>query len=389
MARILLGWELGANRGHAVRLAGLAKHLRAHGHEVVFAVRRLDAMYAERMPDAEIWQAPVSPRMLTGSSVAYDGAPAGMADILARLGLDDALIVTAMLAGWRRLFAAIRPDIVVGDFSPFLLLAARGRLPTISIGTGFSSPPDNLPAFPALLENVAGVDQRTLLDAVNAGLAGSGDGPVAALPGMFAVDRPIVATFAELDPYADARATPLALAESIDPMAKGGDGDEVFAYLPEGMPADSPLWAGLAMSKLKVRVHIARANADLQSAVAAHGLIVEPVPIAFANIAARSRLLLSHGGHGFVAAGMAAGLPQVVCHYDLEKLTHGVALARAGLGGHVSLGAIQPRPFADSLVKLHGDDAFAARARAAGPGYLERGQIPHDDAVVAAVAELV
>lgn len=388
MARVLLGWELGANRGHAVRLAGLAKHLQAHGHDVVFAVRRLDAMQAERLPATAVWQAPVSPRMLVGGNVRHSGLPASMADILARLGIDDPLIVAAMVEGWRQLLSAIRPDVVVGDFSPFLLLAARERLPTISVGTGFTSPPASLPAFPVLIENAPGIDQGRLLNEVNAGLAACGDDPIATLPALFGADRPIVATFVELDPYADVRGYRLALPESIDPKAKAANGDEIFVYLPEGMAAESPLWAGLAASGLKVRVHVARGTADLHARLAAQGLIVEPQPIPFSKIAERSRLILSHGGHGFVAAGLAAGLPQVICHYDLEKLVHGLALARAGLGGHVSLGAIQPRPFADSLIKLHQDDAIAARARAAAPDYLGRGQVPHDDAVAAAVAEL-
>jgi rhamnosyltransferase subunit B len=388
MARILLAWELGANRGHAVRLATLAKMLRAHDHEIVLAVRRLDVVHAQ-ISDVPIWQAPVSPRMQVGGAMQGNDVRAGMADILARLGMDDPLIVRVMIDGWRRLFSTIRPDLVVGDFAPFLLMAARGRLPSVSVGPGFSAPPETMDSFPALLPNADGVDQAALLATVNAGLAEAGDAPLDALPALFAADRSVVATFTELDPYAAWRTGPLALPDSIDPAVKRGSGEEVFVYLPEMVPADTPLWRGLALSGLKVRVHIALASPKLRDAVAGHGLTIEPYPLPFAEIAGRARLLVSHGGHGFVAAGLAAGLPQVVCHYDLEKLVHGLALARAGLGGHVSLGSIQPRPFADSLVRVHGDEALMARAQAAAPEFLRRGQIPHDDAVREAVHALV
>lgn len=387
MARILLGWELGANRGHAVRLAGLAEALRAHGHEIVFAVRRLDAMRVQKVPDAPIWQAPVSPRMLAGGSRAT-GVPAGMAEILARLGMDDADIVAAVMEAWRTLFSAIRPDVVIGDFAPFLLLAARGRVASVSVGTGFSTPPATMETFPALVDKALTMDQAGLCRTVNTALAEVGDPPIAALPAVFAADRPIVATFTELDPYAAAREGPLALPESIDPGISAGNGDEVFVYMPELVPVDAPLWAGLAQSGLRIRVHVALSSAETQAAVGRHGFIVEPEPIPFARIAERSRLVLSHGGHGIICAGLAAGIPHIVCHYDVEKITHGVALARAGLGGHVALAAIKPRAFAESLAKVHADEALQQRARAAARGFLARGQVPLREAVAEAVAAL-
>ncbi|MBX3562555.1 MAG: glycosyl transferase-like UDP-glucuronosyltransferase [Sphingomonas sp.] len=387
MARVLIGWEFGANRGHAVRLTAIADALQTAGHDISFAVTRLDAMHAQKVPAASIWQAPVSPRMMAGRARAI-GPAVGMADILARLGMDDPLIVVSMLSGWHRLFDAIRPDLVIADFAPFLLLAARGRLPTISVGTGFTSPPSGMATLPALISGAAGTDQAALLAAVNDGLAQDGEPPLAALPQMFAADRPVVATFAELDPYAGDRAEPLVFPDAHDPAVPGGGGDEIFAYFPDFIPADSPLWLALAASGLKVRVHIGLGGAALQAAVARHGLIVEPEPVPFARIAERSRLLVSHGGHGFICAGLVAGLPHVVCHFDLEKLTHGLALARVGLGGHVALSAIRPQPFAQSLVQLFNDEAIAGRAHAAAPVFRGRGQAPFRQAMLEAVTAL-
>jgi rhamnosyltransferase subunit B len=60
MAHILIGWELGAGRGHALRIAQLAKALRAAGHRLSFAVQRVDALDPEA--GGEVWQAPVTPR---------------------------------------------------------------------------------------------------------------------------------------------------------------------------------------------------------------------------------------------------------------------------------------------------------------------------------------
>jgi UDP:flavonoid glycosyltransferase YjiC (YdhE family) len=387
MARILIGWEFGANRGHATRLTRLAGALRAGGHEVAFALQRLDAIDPGEAGGAAVWQAPVSPRLLRSVPHRRPEPMAGMADILARLGMDEPSLVAAVVRGWRQLLGATRPDVVIAEFAPFLLLAAGGRVPTIALGTGFTLPPATMPAFPRLVD-AAGTDQARLLETVNAGLAATGAEPLAALPGMFAADRAAPATFTELDPYADQRREPLARPLPADFGARAGDGDEIFVYAPETIAVDAALWAGLAESRLPVRVHVPRADARLRARLTGLGLGFEPEPLPFARIAERSRLLLSHGGHDFLCAGLAAGLPQVVFHYDLEKLCHGLAVARAGLGGHVPLAAIEPAAFAASLVRLHGDAALAARSRSAAAGFLDGSRTSIESAVAQAVIEL-
>ena len=387
MAHILMGWELGAGRGHAVELAELARTLQRAGHRVSFAVRRLDVMRAQNVPDAAIWQAPVTPRMLAGGA-GIAGPLTGMADILARLGMDDAPIVAGMVEAWRHLLGAIAPDIVIGDYAPFLLLAARGRVPTISRGTGFSTPPSTMDELPALVKGSGGVDQAALLGAVNAGLAEIGEAPIEALPRVFAADRELVVTLAELDPYAAHRTTPLTLPEPMRDPPAARQGDEVFVYMHEQVAPDALLWPALAASKLKVRVYAAWATAAVHAAIVNHGLIAEPAPVPFARIAERSRLLVSHGGHGFICAGLAAGLPHVVCHSDLEKLGHGVAIAAAGVGGHIPLAAIKPEPFARSLVEIHEGAGFAERARDLAADIRGREGAFFHDAALRAIAEL-
>jgi len=387
MAHILLAWEFGANRGHAVPMLRIAEALRAAGHEISFAVQRLDALSPAEAAGAPVWQAPVSPRLLGG--IGETRAPAGFADVLARLGMDEARIVAAMVRGWRQVLAACRPDLVVADYAPFLLLAARGRLPTIAVGTGFSLPPAGMAELPLLVEGGQGVDQRVVLEALNAGLAEAGAEPVATLAATFGADRQLPATFAELDPYAEHRPTPPAYPLAPDFAASAGDGSEVFVYADARLPADSPLWQGLADSALPVRVHVPHMPNSLHAALLGRGFLVEPEAVPFAEIAARSRLVVSHGGHGLTCACLAAGLPHVVFYYDLEKLLTGLALARLGVGGHVSLPALEPRAFAESLVQVHRDDAMLARARAAAPAFLARDRAPLHRAVAEAVAALI
>ena len=386
MSRVLIGWEFGANRGHAERLIRLAGRLREEGHDPVLAVQRIDAIGPGQVGGAPVWQAPLSPRLLVTVPKPDPAPMAGMADILARLGMDDPALVAAVIGGWDRMLLAIRPDLVVADFAPFLLLAAQGRLPTVLLGTGFAVPPADMATFPSLT-GAAGIDQDALLGRINEGLALAGRGAIAIVPAVFSADLVLAETFAELDPYVRERRGTLARPLPEDFDATAGDGDELFVYAPESLRADSALWNGLARSGLEVRVHVPRALPGVRAAIEAGGMRFEQRPLPLGSIAKRSRLLLSHGGHGFVCAGLAAGLPHIVFHYDLEKLVHGRALARAGLGGHVALAAIEPEAFADSLRRIHADDALAARARAAGPGFLARSQPDADRAIVALASQ--
>lgn len=391
MAHILLGWEFGGNRGHAMRLVQLADRLKARGHQVSFALQRVDAITPVEAKGSAIWPAPVSPRLLVNTTRPKTAAPNTMGDILARLGFDDPSIVAASLRAWQLLFNAIKPDLIVAEYAPFLLMAARGRVKTVAVGTGFDAPPSEMPRFPSLTGKPAAIDEEQTLAAVNLGLAQLGGQRLTALPELFTATAEISATFTEMDPYAEWRIRRLAMptVPLPPPVIAPGSGGEVFVYAPELVPVDAALWKGLATSKLPVRVHIPMVSDAYLAELGRMGFIVERDPVDFPLIAQRSRLLVSHGGHGFVCSGLLAGLPQVICHYDLEKLGHAHAVARLKLGGFVPLWQIQPEPFAASLVRLYRDDALAARARAAASDFHARHAKSLETVVTEAVEALL
>ena len=390
MAHVLLGWEFGGNQGHATALVTLAGALRRRGHRVSFALQRVDAIAADKLEGTAVWPAPVTPRLLVNASRPRSGHPQSMGDIMARLGFDDIDIVEALLRAWGRLLDVIRPDIVVSDYGPFLLNAARGRVPTIGAGTAFSTPPSAMERFPSLTGEVPVFDETRVLEAVNAALRSNGLPAIERLPQIFEASREMGGSFAELDPYAEWRRDPLVM-----PMLRGGmpelasGGDEVFVYTPDQVTIDAALWEGLARSRLPVRVHVPNADAALQQAIAAKGLMVEPAPLPFATIAGQSRLLVSHGGHGFVCSALLAGLPQVICHFDLEKLIHARAITKLGLGGMVPMRQIEPDAFAASLVEVYRNEELAARARAVAPGFRSRYDRPKEESVADAVDALL
>lgn len=386
---ILLGWELGGNRGHATALLGMADALTARGHRVSFALQRVDALPHDRLNGAAVWPAPVSPRLLVNVAKPRRAAN-GMGDILARLGCDDSDIVEGLLRAWTLLLDTIRPDLVIAEYAPFLLLAARGRVPTIAVGTAFSTPPANMPAFPSLNGAAPAFPEAEVLAGLNDALARTGRPPLSTYPALVTASRTFGGSFAELDPYRAWRREPLVMplvAGGVPPLA--GSGDDVFVYAPEQVLPNAALWQGLAQSGLPIRVHTANMIPEMERSLAGHSFAVEPRPVPFARIAERSRLVLSHGGHGFVCSALTAGLPQVICYFDLEKMLHADAITRLGVGGKVAMAQIEPDAFAASLRAVYGNDEVAARARALAPSFRNRYERSKVDLVADAVDELL
>ncbi|MEO1044329.1 MAG: nucleotide disphospho-sugar-binding domain-containing protein [Pseudomonadota bacterium] len=366
MARILLGWELGANRGHIVRLLTLADALADQGHEVALALQDLSLMPRACFGSFTLYQAPLWPRLLASTARSYPREAQTMGDILYRLGLDDPLALAGLVAGWHTLFAAFRPQLVIGDFAPALGVAARGRMPVIQLGTGFTVPPSDMDHFPALSANEAVHDEAEALSRSNDGLKAIGEPALKALPAIFAADKQMPGEFARLDPYGAFRTGPLnppSVAHPVPQPHDDGPGDEIFVYGFERAMTATSLWDGLQRSGLPVRVHIPRLSPAMARALTDRGFAYEPEPLPFADIARRSRIVLSHGGHGFTCSAMLAGLPQIVTYYDLEKRLTGERIAAMGTGGYVSLSALNAEALGQGVRQLYEAEAPQQKAR--------------------------
>jgi rhamnosyltransferase subunit B len=391
VSRILLGWEFGGNRGHARKIAAFARELRSSGHEVTLALQQLDSVDPDEVAGCAVWQAPLSPRLLINSARSEGRrAAATLGDILATLGLDSPELIASVVAAWREILRAVKPDVVCADYAPLLLLAARDLFPTVASGTGFDLPPPTLPAFPSLTGNAPASSEAETLASLNRALDRLAIRPLATLPEIFAASEAVVGTFSELDPYRDARTEPLvspAVADSI-PKAEAGGGEEVFVYGAVHIAANSPLWAGLAYSKLPIRVFVPNVTERYRQGLRDQGFIAEEAAVPFARIAARSRLLVSHGGHGFVCSGLLAGIPQVVCPDDLEKALIAAAVVRMGVGGASPLAAIKPEPFGVSLRQLYERKDVADRARAVAADLRGRNPPSLMEAMIAAVGRV-
>jgi hypothetical protein len=388
MATILIGWELGANRGHLIRMADIARRLTAAGHQVVLASQRL-SRDVNLPPNVPMWQAPLWPRLLANVGPLGGALPNTMGDILVRLGLDKEETLPNLIAAWHEMLRAVRPDLVMTDYAPALLTAARGRLPVVSVGLGFDSVPPHLDRFPSLTGQPPAHPEEQVLERVNRGLAGAGLERVDHLPQLFGADRVLAGTFAELDCYGQWRREPVVAPSVHHPVGEAGAGEEIFLYADAVLLRTGAFWEGLVRAALPVRVHAQGASVAQNAELEKLGFRVEPSPIPFARIAERSRLTMSYGGLGFVSSTLAAGVPTVVVHYDLEKSLTGQAVTRLQVGGHVHVTQIKPDAFATSLRQLYGNDSFQRRARELAPDFRARLSPTQEELAAQTVTDLL
>lgn len=362
MARILLGWELGGNSGHVRRLAGIARVLLAQGHALTLAVQRPDALRLARDLEGQVAvrQAPVWPGLWRHGGAHPAGEPAGFGDVLGNMGLTDSGAVEYLLRAWEGLLADAAPALVVADFAPLLLLAARGRLPRVAVGTGFTVPPVAGEAFaPFTPDARPRFAAQALLAVVERALARLGRPALGRLPALMAAEAPLPGSFTLLDPYAGQRTGPLLPPCLSDDPGVAGTGEALFAYLPDVAAGSAAGEALIAAAQAGRRVGLYApgiAPADA-AALAGAGVDLLARPLPMAAIAHQARLLLCAGGQGMVSAALAAGLPLLLAPAHVEQRLATRALVRAKLGRELAHAG-------DALAALD-DGAALARAQAA------------------------
>lgn len=320
-----------------------------------------------------LYQAPIWPGQLVIGPRHDSGPVATLADIMARLGLADTDAVAAMVRGWEQWLAVLRPDLVIAEFAPMLTLAAQGRCPSLAIGTGFSMPPADMVSFPSLNGLPPAEDEAALLDGVNRAMRRLGRATLPTLPALFAATSALASSFVEFDPYADWRSSPLGPPTCHRAQRIGdGQGDEIFLY--DSLPAPRPnhFWQALVDCGLPVRIYAPALVAADRAILARAGLLVEPAPVSFDDIARRSRLIITHGGLGLCCSALLSAVPMLVFPTDLEKRIHADALVAMGLGVKGEAESTTSADLVAQIRQIYDDRALHHRVIAAAPDFQAR-----------------
>jgi UDP:flavonoid glycosyltransferase YjiC (YdhE family) len=203
LKRILFALELGGNWGHFARNIPVALALRERGHELLFAVR--NGPMAERL---------LGPHRLAFIPVGVSSVPlrpsmppANYAEVLLRLGYARVGALHTLLCGWLTLLDHFNPDVVVADYAPTAMLAARlTSRPLVAIGLGYELPPPVYP-LPSIRPWETLPAQRLVnseakvLAAINTAVANFRGTPLRYVHELLACDSVLLTTVPELDHF--------------------------------------------------------------------------------------------------------------------------------------------------------------------------------------------
>lgn len=337
MADVLFAWELGAGYGHLHQMRVIARELLALGHRASFAVPNPDqARPVLALPDAAIHAIPM---------LRPEPDEAGFADsyaeVLLRCGYRDPTQIRRGLRRWTRMLDAIRPALIIADFSPLAMLAARvtgTRLATI--GNGYILPPPVTPlpftrawalANPARLAE----QEAEALSAINAALGARALDRLAAL---FDAEATFLCTFPELDQYehrgpADYWGALYETGMGQAPAWPAGDGRKVFGYLSADHPAFPAQIAALKRAGVPALLHAPGLDEAQAADLSGATLTVSAQPLHVAATLAACDIVIGQGA-GLISAALIAGKPvlQLPAHLEQIMTLHRVASQGLGLG---------------------------------------------------------
>lgn len=374
MARICLAWELGGGYGHLARLGGLARELRARGHEPVLVLKDLSYV-AERLGadgfaclQAPLW---IHPRASRTADTSY-------ADILLGFGFDDPVRLSGLVGGWRALFDLIEPDLMVSDMAPMALLAAQiDAIPAMLIGCGFFPPRLELP-LPALLPGrvedaraLAAVDAQ-LCATLNTIRGAAGLAPFAAAREFFDVPA-IHCTLAESDPNGPRAGAnyvgPIVETQAgVDPLWPERSGPRLFGYVGTNYRGFDVLTSALQALDAAVLLHVRGLDPVRATALQSANVRISVAPVRMDAALAQADAVLCNATHGTVDAALMAGKPLITAPENIENALIGFQLARHRLT--VQIAADQTADeMRTAMTAALADKPMAARAAAVAMRY--------------------
>ncbi|MBL8514294.1 MAG: hypothetical protein JNJ55_09920 [Betaproteobacteria bacterium] len=334
MKRILFSWEMGSGLGHLGRFQPLHAALVARGATCAMALRELANVHSVFGSNAkDVWQVPVPRPVQQHGSIHV-----GYADSLRRVGYGDAAVLEMMLNAWLRIIDAVRPDMLIADYAPTALLAARvAGVPVATFGCTFARPPAENP-LPVYRWWQAGNDgaaiqsiENLVATTCNTVLKRHAAQPIDNLAALLDSRFDWLTTVRELDHYGSREH-----GEFVGPMSglKSGDaprwpiglGPRVFVYLRQHAELTQQVLSHLV--KRGARTLIYSPNGETQEQP---GVIVSNRLIDLAKVCEEADFAISHTGI-IAESFLLAGKPVLMFPVTIEQHLRARRIAETGGG---------------------------------------------------------
>lgn len=336
---ILISWELGGGLGHISRLAAIAKGLVGRGWRVSLCLQDLSKAY-EFFGDqpVSLFQAPVwQPRLRT------DHAPACFSDILLHRGYGSAPGLFSLVSAWRSLFHSLQPDLLMFDYAPTALLAARDiSLPKILLSSGFGELPPGqadvcLRPWQLHAREATIASEKLVVGVVNRVLKKGGSGPIRQISDIYQAERSFLFMVPELDLLKNwSQATYLrppreagAMPPAVWPEQAG---KRIFAYLKPSSPLCLPTIESIfRLSCTGLIVCAGLPDRDVES-FRRPGLRIYSRPCDLTEALDRADLVVCHAGRTTISDALLAGKPLMLIPEQLEQFHNALRVDKLGAG---------------------------------------------------------
>ncbi len=340
--RFLFAWEQGGRLGHLSQMLPIACILRERGHEVLFVVKEVGSAYHFLDEGFGYLQSPI-PIGLTKSRREVSS----FADVLSEAGFGDAAILGGMVRSWQTVFAMYKPDVILSQHAPTVILAAGlFGISCLKLNSGFESPPEisPYPCFRPWLkltrDDLLKAEQR-LLDNVNQVRMDFGGSPFSHLHQAVRANVSLLATLPELDHYPVRKngryIGPLFITDEGEAAHWSGLREQkIFVYLFPGAETSLILEA-LDKSGAEVIAYIPGLADELKDKYRTATMRIASNKINLSDLLPEMTLTINNANLGTTSVTLMSGVPnlcipthieQLMCSHRLERIGAGIGLRR-------------------------------------------------------------
>ena len=360
--RVLLGTQCGGGLGHVYKLLAIARALRERGVEPLLVVNNLaEASARLAAEDIRALQAPITaPRR-----IAPEDRSDSYYDVLRLCGFGRANELFVELKWWDDLLSLSAPNLVVADYAPTLCLAASGRVPVVTIGTGFTVPPLHGEFFPSLTNRSPALEgQAAMLETVREVQKRRSRPVHEHLPAVVRGVQNFACTVSLLDPYRAYRDGPVdgpLLVERPRPTARRM---HYFAYLAGDAPKLETALRGISASGLRGRIYLRHPSEQMLGLASSLSLTCTDAPVDLPTVLGETGILVHHGGLSTSQQALLAATPQVLLPRCFEQELTARALVETG-GAALVAGDVTPDDLGACLTAVATRPSYLAAAEAA------------------------
>ncbi len=387
MKKALLVNEAGYGLGHVARLTSIAQRLQEDGWEISLCSFRSAFQEHFRAKLTEFLPAPGWPGLMGENWFHRPHDPKepanSFAAILSYFGAADDRVIASHLRAWDSLLRLTKPSVVVGDFAPGAMLASHGRMPTVSVGTGFTVPAIHQGRYVPYKNATANdyVLGQRVADAVISAFrqihSSAPDNPFVALRGQEAF--PIC--YRAFDPgrgLREERVVPPATIASFETKGPIQSRRVCIYFGPDIQPYAHVLTA-LAQLCPKPLLYV---DPNVRRRIDLKGFDIRDRLFTAQDLSGICSLLIHHGGLGISQLGAATGTPQLVIFHDVEKWLNAQAIGEKGAGAGLSLRDASKDRIGSMLEKVTRDSIRTAAKRWASELAAEQLQEKPEDHIV-------